>query len=423
MAQGAVASADASIAMNTHERQVLDNFYRRFPYPWRPMRIERLTDPGFGARFLCQDLGDYTGRRIPENPAIWVAGCGTNQALLTALRFPQARVLGTDASARSLQICAESAADLGVDNLELAQEGITQASRTDEFDHVICTGVIHHNPDPRACLQRLSQALRPDGVLELMVYNAFHRREAVVFQEALRLLDPERASNDIGWARRLAGRAGADTALGREFAAWEEPSDEAWADTWMHPCEHTYTVDGLWDLAVSCGLQVEAPTVNQFDQVTGDWLWHLDLDDSELQERFDALDDRARWQLVNLLRLDRSPMLWFYLTPQGRPRVTERDRNEAFLDTVFTRTRTGRQVHVLDESGRGYHRTDGVGLFPAGRPSAAVRAVHEAADGVRPIRRILADLGEVTPYRVHRARMALTTSRFPYLTAVTGRAA
>jgi SAM-dependent methyltransferase len=39
-------------------------------------------------------------------------------------------------------------------------------------DHVMCAGVLHHVSDPAAALERMRRALRPDGEIRLMVYEA-----------------------------------------------------------------------------------------------------------------------------------------------------------------------------------------------------------------------------------------------------------
>ncbi|QHY99227.1 bifunctional 3-demethylubiquinone-9 3-methyltransferase/ 2-octaprenyl-6-hydroxy phenol methylase [Streptomyces sp. S4.7] len=402
-----------------HEAEVLDSFYGTFPYPWRPMRLDRLTDPDLHAALVCQDLGDYTATRLRPDGDIWVAGCGTNQALITALRFPNARVLGTDASAEVLRVCGENARQLGVTNLSLRQEGLSQAAYHAQFDLVICTGVIHHNPDPPACLARLAEALRPDGVLELMVYNTFHRQEPMAFQGALRLLGNGRDTHAarLEMARRLADSIPLGSLLAQRLAAFDGPV-EAWADMWINPCEHSYTVDTLWDMASSCGLHVEAPIADTFSESGEGGLWHLDFGDADLQESFDTLADRARWQVVNQLLLDCSPMLWFYLTPESGRRVTEAERSEAFLTTTFVRTAATRQGFMAVPDG-GYRKLDRVNPFPVGRPSEAVKDVFEAVDGVRTMGHILGALGrEVSPDSTHRLRMQLATSRFPFLRTV-----
>ena len=410
--------------------QVLDGFYGTYPYPWRPMRFDVLADPRFYPRFLHQDLGDYAGARFPDPKSIWVAGCGTNQALITALRFPQADVLGTDASENSLRICGENAASIGLANLTLRQEGIAAARYESRFDYIICTGVIHHNPDPSQCLARLAAALRPRGVLELMVYNAFHRHAPAAFQAALRVFgdDPRQASGTLSQAdrldlaRRLAAEVPPGSILAADLAAdYDNPSEAAWADTWINPCEHGYTAQGVSSMAAGFGLRIETTTPAGFAEVSGAQGaagWYLPFTDPDLRARFNALDDQARWQAVNLLRYDQSPMLWFYLTrADDGPRVTDAERAELFLATVFRRNRTERGGFILDDATGGYRRVTRATPFPIGEPPDTARAVYQAAPG-RVMREVLDDLGiDPAPDVVHRLRVELTTTAYPFLRA------
>ncbi|MFF8374344.1 class I SAM-dependent methyltransferase [Streptomyces lydicus] len=407
-------------ARGDHEGQTLNSFYGAFPYPWSPHQLTTLDDPAFYTRFLCQDVGDDTGGRVPVDADIWVAGCGTNQALITALRFPGARVLGTDASENSLALCEANARSLGVSNLTLRHEGLTKAAYREQFDYVLCTGVIHHNPDPAVCLRSLAAALRPDAVLELMVYNTYHRQEMIAFQKALTLMGidqvgelPER----LALARGLGESVPADGLLGRKMEMFEYTDEAAWADSWMSPLEHSYSVEELAAMADGCGLALETPTVNAFDQVSDSNQWDVPVPDGELRARYDALPDPTRWQLVNLLLMDRSPMLWFYLGRAGRPRRTEAERDRAFLDTVH-RHSAARQRRWTRRPDGGYQEAAATTAFPAAKPPAAVRPLYEAVDGERTIRQLLADLGGTpTPAEVRRARLQLTSSQFPFLVA------
>ena len=103
-------------------------FYGRFPYPWQSFKFDYLGDPDFETAMLNQDIGAWKHDRVPSEPRIWIAGCGTNQAVLTALRFPKAREVGSDVSSKSLEICSETATRLGVKNLELKEESIYSAA-------------------------------------------------------------------------------------------------------------------------------------------------------------------------------------------------------------------------------------------------------------------------------------------------------
>src|SRR4026207_1794502 len=77
---------------------LLAKFYRQYPWPWQPIKFDYLEDTEFGNNMLNQDIGDFTHRTVPRDARIWVAGCGTNQALHTALKFPHASVIGSDLS-------------------------------------------------------------------------------------------------------------------------------------------------------------------------------------------------------------------------------------------------------------------------------------------------------------------------------------
>ncbi|HEV7859968.1 MAG TPA: hypothetical protein VGO91_15225, partial [Pyrinomonadaceae bacterium] len=100
------------------------SFYGQFPFPWRPVKFERLHEPGFQTLMLNQNLGDWSHRTFSGQLKIWVAGCGTNQAVITALNFPEAEVIGSDLSAASLELGAKTARNLSIKNLELRCESI-----------------------------------------------------------------------------------------------------------------------------------------------------------------------------------------------------------------------------------------------------------------------------------------------------------
>src|SRR5437899_2422652 len=103
-------------------------FYGKIRYPAPPMHFERVVEPSFWASMLDQEIGRRDHPVLPDRDArIWVAGCGTNQALITALKFPKASVLGSDLSAESLELCRRNATQMGVTNLELKRESLNQA--------------------------------------------------------------------------------------------------------------------------------------------------------------------------------------------------------------------------------------------------------------------------------------------------------
>jgi SAM-dependent methyltransferase len=413
-----VESVDSVDALNA-------NFYGRFPYPWSPAKFDSLHDTRFNTDMLNQAVGDWQHRTVAPDARIWVAGCGTNQAVFTALQFPEASVVGSDVSATSLEICAATAKELGLKNLELKQESLNHVTYREQFDYLICTGVIHHNADPRATLAGLSAALKPTGVMELMVYNRFHWVIPVAFQQAIRTFCASRGNVDFEGELSITRRIIKDIPKGLLLSGYlrrygDNAPESMIADELLQPVLYSYTVESLEDMAASCGLEMLLPCLNQFDKETGNYSWNMKFSDPLLKQMYEALPDTRRWQIANLFLLESSPMLWFYMQRAGggRKRKTELQVCEEFLDTVFVKANTTQSNFLRDEDGR-YRRSPNAVSFPVAAPGINVRRIFDAVDGQLSMREIFARCGETPDFhRANQARMQLTTPAFPYLKAL-----
>ena len=91
-------------------------FYGRFNFPWYPSILSRYKEQNFWINALNQDIGSWKHDRVGPTPKIWVAGCGTNQAVITALKYPDSDVTGTDISTQSLAAARALADKMGVTN-------------------------------------------------------------------------------------------------------------------------------------------------------------------------------------------------------------------------------------------------------------------------------------------------------------------
>jgi SAM-dependent methyltransferase len=401
-------------------------FYSRFQYPWPPVFIRKLADPGFESEMISQSIGAWAIDVLPTRPRIWVAGCGTNQAVLTAVRFPAGQVLGTDVSPESLAASGRLAQQLGVTNLELRAESINDGAHDSEFDHVICTGVIHHNADPQKTLKIISRALKPDGLLELMVYNRYHSIEATAIQNAVRIL--AEAADGAGFdsqlelaLKLLEGRDDLKSRVGCFFPGMEY-FDAAVADALIQPVAHTYTVLELERMAVSCGLDLLLPCVNQFDVARDCFDWDISMPDGWMRTAYESLSDAQRWQVINLVGQERSPMLWFYLRPatSSRPRFSEHQIVEHFSNQVFEIADTSSQVFLRTRDGT-YKPSGQLTRYP-GRPAdeTSRKIVDFVAERKRvPLGDVLAELAiPADLVSLNRLRVRLTTTSFPYLRCV-----
>jgi SAM-dependent methyltransferase len=397
-------------------------FYGKFPFPWQPVSFSFPSDPTLAAVMLCQNLGNWTHTLLPSKPEIWVAGCGTNQAVQTALAFPHANILGTDLSQQSIDICADVARGICIQNLTLKRESINQARYDEMFDLVLCTGVIHHTADPGAALRVLARALKPSGILELMVYNRFHRITTSVAQKAIRLMNPA-GKADVTSAVDFACRVIADLPPGvllRQTLGGLAGRPKAMiADILLQPVEYSYTVESLAELADQCQLDLLVPCINENIKASGYLSWNMDWSDPELRQCYDSFDDLTRWQITNLLKMESSPMLWFYLSHRGHDmRQSEAQIAERFLDTTFVKTNATQRQYLRQGDGR-YVLSPRILKYTMGPDAGSIGAIIDAVDGDLSMRQVFTKLGIKTDFRTaHNALLRLTTPPFPFLKAV-----
>lgn len=401
------------------------DFYGKITYPWPQMTYPTYADPNCGTVFLNQELGDWSHTRVPLRPRIWIAGCGSNQATLTALRFPRAEIVASDISAPSLEVCERNLTQLGVKNVKLVEQSINEADYANEFDYIICTGVIHHNADPSIPLARLATALRPDGVLELGVYNYYHRILTTAYQKAMRYMfenDPDIGLDDqLDITRDLMNRFPVENTMSFYLQTQKDQSREYLADSFLQPVEHSYTVESMIALLDTAQLHITLPCIYVFDKSAGKVSWNISFQNETAARHYEALPDYDRWQVTNLLTVEKSPSLFFYVqrNDSGWSRKSEREVCDEFLDTVFERYSTTVTNYV---GGNGNYVLNPTPIpLPSPRvpvEQTARQVFKEAGQGLT-IREILATL-KIEPAfdLVNNIRTQLTTPLFPYLKAV-----
>ena len=402
------------------------NFYGRFQFPWAPSAFDAPTDPEFETVMLNQSLGSWDHSLVPANPRIWVAGCGTNQAIFTALRFPNATILGTDLSTTSLETSADTARQLGISNVEFRRQSINHFESENDFDYIICTGVIHHNADPQVPLGQLSRALKPSGILELMVYNRYHRIETTAFQKAVRILagtsTEANFEGELEVARDIIAGFNLPNRMVQFLESYKDCPEAKLADSLLQPVEYSFTVPSLESLIGSCNLELLVPGLNQFDVASRNYLWNLEFDDERLQMLYDALPDSDRWTVSNYLMLEKSPMLWFYFqcADSNRPRKSEKQLCEEFLEQRFRKSSTKKKVFIRSEDGS-YVLNDRLRPYPGLHIDNLCSRIVGAIDSQAParMRDVLDQLEVETRFTlINKLRLLLTTNAFPFLVSV-----
>jgi len=273
--------------------------YERWRYP---LPIEDLDswlrdnwewfDPSHAQRLLWPD------RPYRPDMDILIAGCGTNQAAVFAFTNPAARVVGIDVSSASLQHHRYLRDKYGLSNLTLHQLPLEELPSLDlDFDLVVSTGVLHHLADPRAGLRALAACARPDAAIGIMLYAKYGRLGVQLLTSVFHDLQLQQDQRGVAMVREILAMVPKEHPVRAYLGiARDLTSDAAIVDTFLHPRERSYSVDGCLDLLASAGL------------VFQDWLLHAPYylhemlpSASGLSSIFDALPPATQWSVMERL--------------------------------------------------------------------------------------------------------------------------
>jgi SAM-dependent methyltransferase len=232
-------------------------FYERDPYPPPHDDLDAYRRSWDDRRRRAESHLFWPKRPYREDRSVLVAGCGTSQAAHYALRWPHAEIVGVDVSAKSIAFTQALKRKHGLDNLELRElplERVSELGRT--FEHVVCTGVLHHLPDPDAGLRALRDVLAPNGAMNVMVYAPYGRAGVYLLQDYCRRLGIGATDDEI---RDLAATLKAlppDHPLVPLLRTSPDFANRAaLADALLHPCDRAYSVPQLMEFIERAGLK------------------------------------------------------------------------------------------------------------------------------------------------------------------------
>ncbi len=241
----------------TAGRESVRAFYERMPYPPPLTSLDQYRE-----LYQAPDQRRvqfhliWPDRRLSGKQEILIAGCGTSQAARYAIREPEARVTAIDISKTSLRHTSNLQRKYDLENLELVQlpiERVQELGRS--FDLIVCTGVLHHLPDPDAGLCALREVLRPQGAMSLMVYARYGRAGIYMMQEYCRLLGIGTSTEELRDLGATLELLPADHAMaGALLRAKDFQHPEGVADALLHPRDCAYSVPELYAWLERCGM-------------------------------------------------------------------------------------------------------------------------------------------------------------------------
>jgi hypothetical protein len=163
---------------------------------------------------------------------------------------------------------------------------------------VVCTGVLHHLPDPDAGLRALRDVLDPAGALNVMVYAPYGRAGIYMLQDYCRRLGVSATESEV---RDLAASLKAlppDHPLAPLLRNSPDFADRAGlADALLHPRDRSYSVPQLLDFIDRAGL-----TFGRWVRQAPYLPWCGALASTPHQSRLAGLATEAQYAAIELLR-------------------------------------------------------------------------------------------------------------------------
>ena len=219
----------------------------KFLKQWGPLTC----DPKFAGIQLWPE------GRPRQDLRILCAGCGSSQAPLIALNNPDCSVIGIDLSETSLAHSNRLRDRHGLNNLELRRMSLLDVGQLSRaFDLILCTGVLHHLPNPDAGLKALADVLEPSGSMGIMLYGKAARTGVYLVQDILRRLGAGPDAEGLGMARELLKFVPSHHYLFEPTGKLpiDLAEDAGIVDMLLHPQDRAYSVPEVMAFVAAAGL-------------------------------------------------------------------------------------------------------------------------------------------------------------------------
>ncbi len=132
---------------------------------WRRVYDEQLVD-GFLGQHAELTAALQQGLRVLD------IGCGTGHALnVLAQAYPQSTFIGYDLAEDAIGLAQAEAQELGLNNVTFAVQDVTHFPTAPAFDLIMAFDAIHDLAAPERVLNRIRQALTPDGLFLMIEFK------------------------------------------------------------------------------------------------------------------------------------------------------------------------------------------------------------------------------------------------------------
>jgi len=275
------------------------------------------------------------------------AGCGTNQAAYYAFRNPEWNVVGIDLSDSSIAHQQFLKEKHNLTNLTLKKFDLIKVKSLGlDFDFITCTGVLHHLPNPDEGLAALKSVLRPEGVMNLMVYGTSLRLGVYMLQEVFRILGFDQAQSDVDIVKETIASLNHNHVL-RRYADTSEDLryDSGIVDTFLHTQDRSYSIRELFKFTQNAGLDF----INWCDSIEYS-LEHAVPKSHSLWRKINnqQLSTEDRYQICDLLVQNQGTHRWICAHPTYVKKIKISFEDDSFYNCTLMLHRNAKLIAPSD---------------------------------------------------------------------------
>lgn len=239
--------------------------YEEYPYPERNHLDEknRLISVGIDCLDVINHYSHEGKKDFSKGARVLVAGGGTGDStifLAEQLRHTTSEIVYIDMSEASMEIAQARAKMRDLNNITWVHDSLLNIPALDlgEFDHISCTGVLHHLEDPVAGIKALESVLSKDGAINIMVYAHYGRTSVYQVQELMRLVNHSETDMraEVKNCRKILQELAPNHWHRLANLHDDSIGDIELYDLYLHSQDRAYTVPELYEFAESANLKL-----------------------------------------------------------------------------------------------------------------------------------------------------------------------
>jgi len=239
--------------------QKVEAQYMEHPYPrWNFTQVAKPVDIN---QYVYMVMG-YLRDELPLLPSdrkldVLVAGCGTGKHPLTcSFGYSNVDILAIDLSRASMAYAIRKTREAAVTNIRYMHADILDLDLIEQqFDIVESGGVLHHMRDPLLGWKRITDRLKPGGLMKIGLYSTIARKAVHEARAEIQNLNYSTDEDSMRAFRRYIMELPKNHSMKKVMQLRDFYNLAECRDLLFHIQEHTFTIPQIKDAINTLGLR------------------------------------------------------------------------------------------------------------------------------------------------------------------------